>query len=271
MSNEQNPDPMQLENDFKQMDTDTDGFIVKEDMRIIDLDSTDEELKLLFNMMDTDKDGKVSLSEYKRVMQLQIPDGDVSDEEKYASLFKILDSDSDGFISKEDLKLLDPNLTEEDISVTFNHLDTNKDGKASQVDFVNGMLLLKQGNKMDMEEKDVLVLDIGVQKTSTAFYLFLIYLILHGLFLLIHFMYSKELPKSFYIISNGLLFIFYSLLFVYIFYYSLGYYNWLTFIVWWVQLIMTILYMFAPVNSTMIGMQTLFLVFLSVTFFMMIP
>ncbi len=273
MSNEQEIDMEQkLNDDFKKMDVDQDGFISVADMRKLDLDSTDDELDLLFHMMDIDRDGKVSLSEYLRVMRVKTTNGEKeTEEEKFASLFKILDSDADGFISQEDLKLLDPNLSETDVSITFNHLDNDKDGKVSELDFVNGMLLMKEEQKQSMEtDEQQTKLTVELTKTTAAVYLFLVYVLLHAGFLLIHLFNPDSLSPRFYWLSHLLLYIFIVLYVVYLYYRSMGYLNWLTYSPVIIQLAMLIFFaVSSPPYTVLIGVQSLFALYLMVAFFMM--
>lgn len=273
MSNEQEIDTeRKLNEDFNNMDADQDGFISVADMRRLDLDSTEDELELIFRMMDIDRDGKVSLREYLRVMRVKQTNGEnETDEQNFASLFKILDSDSDGFISQEDLKLLDPKMSETDVSIIFNLLDNDKDGKVSELDFVNGMLLMKDGQKQSTEtDEQQIKLRIKLTKTTAAVYLFLVYVLLHFAFIFIHLFNKDSLPSGFYWISHLLLLFFIVLYIIYLYYRSMGYLNWFTISFVFIQLALFLVFALTkPPYTIHIGVQSLIALFLIVMFFMM--
>ncbi|XP_027361038.1 calmodulin-like protein 1 [Abrus precatorius] len=109
-------------NSFKSRDTSTaePNFQPKE-----------EEMKWVFEKFDTNKDGKISLEEYKAAARAL--DRGIGDTEAVKA-FKVMDSDGDGFIDfKEYMEMFngEGKIKETEIKNAFQVFDLNGDGKIS--------------------------------------------------------------------------------------------------------------------------------------------
>ncbi|KAJ1395588.1 EF-Hand 1, calcium-binding site [Sesbania bispinosa] len=90
-----------------------------------------EEMKWVFDKFDTNKDGKISLEEYKAAVKTMR--WDLGDTEVVES-FQVMDSDGDGFIDfKEFIEMFkgDDGVKETEIKSAFQVFDLNGDGKIS--------------------------------------------------------------------------------------------------------------------------------------------
>ncbi|KAL2333562.1 hypothetical protein Fmac_014775 [Flemingia macrophylla] len=90
-----------------------------------------EEMKWVFDKFDSNKDGKISLEEYKQAVRTM--GWGIGDTEAVES-FKVIDTDGDGFIdSKEftDMFNVEERVKETEIKSAFQVFDLNGDGKIS--------------------------------------------------------------------------------------------------------------------------------------------
>ncbi|RDX57783.1 Calmodulin-like protein 1, partial [Mucuna pruriens] len=91
----------------------------------------EEEMKWVFEKFDTNKDGKVSLEEYKAAARAL--DRGIGDAEAVKA-FRVMDSDGDGFIDfKEFMEMFngEGRVKETEIKNAFQVFDLNGDGKIS--------------------------------------------------------------------------------------------------------------------------------------------
>lgn len=93
-----------------------------------------EEVKWVFDKFDTNRDGKISLEEYKSAMRT-MKWVDLGDTESVVESFKVMDSDGDGFIDfKEFVEMFkgdEERVKETEIKSAFQVFDLNGDGKIS--------------------------------------------------------------------------------------------------------------------------------------------
>ncbi|KAK2665094.1 hypothetical protein Ddye_003668 [Dipteronia dyeriana] len=89
------------------------------------------EMKQVFDKFDSDKDGKISKSEYKDILTALGQKGDMNGEA--AKIFRVLDLNEDGFIDfKEFMEVhKKEGVRTRDIQRAFRMFDKNRDGKIS--------------------------------------------------------------------------------------------------------------------------------------------
>ena len=121
------PDPAQirkmLDERFKKADTDSDGFLSKEE--------AEKGMPMVgrrFAEIDANKDGKISREEIDKAMAHREQRGQHGkDGQKHSDeRFKKADKNGDGFLSKDEVTAASPLVRD------FDKIDTNKDGKLSR-------------------------------------------------------------------------------------------------------------------------------------------
>uniref|UniRef100_A0A1I7YZ24 Calmodulin n=1 Tax=Steinernema glaseri TaxID=37863 RepID=A0A1I7YZ24_9BILA len=117
---------------FKQFDTNSDGFIQKDELRNVMIQMgqapTDAEVDEMFEAADSNKDGNIDFNEFLVIARSNpIPAVSLRD------MFYEIDVDLDGFITREELQRafqrMGHFLTDDDAKVVFDVIDANKDGK----------------------------------------------------------------------------------------------------------------------------------------------
>lgn len=96
-------DAQNIEAAFKMFDTNNDGFIDTEEAKsllekLLKRSPTKTQLDNLFNTVDLDKDGRISLQEFSTMMNDR-----KNKQEAHKRLFAEYDTNHDGYISKEEL------------------------------------------------------------------------------------------------------------------------------------------------------------------------
>ncbi|KAI0978992.1 hypothetical protein GJ496_002969 [Pomphorhynchus laevis] len=139
-----------LRDHFSVCDTNQDGFItideLKELMRTLRQEETEERLNAIVKSIDLNRDGRVSFEEFKilfkRLKKLSIIKlGSSSDVNIDAhNAFKVFDRDDDGYITLPEIKLvmsyLGENVDEEKAMQMLKMADANNDGKISEEEFI---------------------------------------------------------------------------------------------------------------------------------------
>jgi len=143
------------------LDADKDGVISKDELRaaLMELDKdnfTEEDVELVMNNSDTNKDGVLDYTEFTSNLVDSLVEYHLrwtKVHEKYASLedqklreaFKSINKKGDGVITKEEfyqaLKTMDPaNFVEEDAEVLFEYADVDENGGIDFEEFTNHLV-----------------------------------------------------------------------------------------------------------------------------------
>jgi len=123
---------------FNLFDKDGKGTIGKSDLKQLlkdmKVELTDEELKDILNDVDEDGSGQIEFKEFKAFMTREM-----SEAQRLKEIFELFDSDGDGYISipelRKTLKQCDYKVTDEGIEQIMKEADINKDGKISFDEF----------------------------------------------------------------------------------------------------------------------------------------
>ena len=90
------------------------------------------ELQNLFKKANTNRDGKIDVPEFMKMVAL-LRDGDSSIDPALLKAFEQFDTDRDGLVSKEEvqstLRACGKDLSDSELKSCFEEADTNKDGK----------------------------------------------------------------------------------------------------------------------------------------------
>ncbi|BHF69543.1 hypothetical protein SprV_0301258900 [Sparganum proliferum] len=130
----------QLLEAFKAADSNKDGFISEEELRIFfEASQIDEsEVKPYMDLMDLTGDGQISLGEYKMMLGLS-----TFSVENVRQIFDRLDVDGSGTITEDEIDGLAeegvPSAMVEDIRQWLRKNDTNKDGKFDFSEFLGAV------------------------------------------------------------------------------------------------------------------------------------
>ncbi|KAI4314961.1 hypothetical protein L6164_027816 [Bauhinia variegata] len=134
-SRPKNPPQAQIKNSFKASKTSS-GW---------SLDSKEEELKWVFGKFDTNRDGKISLQEYKAALRAM---NRGAAETEAAKSFQVIDSDGDGFIDfKEFIEMYEGGgrVKETELQSAFQVFDLNGDGKITAEELSQVLKKLGEG------------------------------------------------------------------------------------------------------------------------------
>merc|ERR1712194_243010 len=132
---------------FIRYDPGNTGYITLEEFKTaLDPDKlSDDEFKQVFKRIDTDKNGKISYTEF---LAATIELHENIEEDRIWDAFEQIDSDNTGFISKENLRdLLGKDYTEERVNRMFEEL--NLECKCDKISFVEFSKAFR--NDYDME------------------------------------------------------------------------------------------------------------------------
>eukprot|EP00300_Choanocystis_sp_HF-7_P041727 c8511_g1_i1.p1 GENE.c8511_g1_i1~~c8511_g1_i1.p1 ORF type:complete len:155 (+),score=48.47 c8511_g1_i1:39-503(+) len=131
---------------FPLFDRDGDGQIgldeLRNIMRALGSDATDDELKDVIAEVDIEGRGALDFPSYLRMMFKMKPQ---EKEDEAKAIFSVFDRKGKGFISQDELafvlKGLGENLTSEELADMISEADKDKDGKVGMEDFVEMMKL----------------------------------------------------------------------------------------------------------------------------------
>lgn len=143
----------ELKEAFRMFDKDGDGTIDSEEltsvMQVLGMNPTAEELEILLNSVDADRNGVIDLDEFVDVMRGHLhhgpSDGAPTPEDELREAFAIFDKDGNGFISADELKSALLNLGEkmEDHEVRAMIAAADKDGNG-QIDYEEFIAMMKE-------------------------------------------------------------------------------------------------------------------------------
>jgi Ca2+-binding EF-hand superfamily protein len=132
---------------FMEVDVDHSGSVSFAELRAFvlkdDETATEEEVKVLFERMDRNKNGSVSKNEFTHFYSLF-----VTQKEEDNIRFAALDVDQSGNITRDELRKFmqreDPSVTEQHVKGLFDLMDRNKDGTVSKKEFLQRYILQKR-------------------------------------------------------------------------------------------------------------------------------
>ncbi|XP_021363809.1 calmodulin-like [Mizuhopecten yessoensis] len=137
---------LQIEDTFELIDTDRDGRISKQEMvkaaSLLGLNPTAEDADVMIKMADSDGDGYINRTEYTSMMSQSYSS---IDQEKQAlqKAFEKLDKDGDGFLSTDELRAAlqyNSDITDDEIDIFFMDADKDGDGKIDYTEFIDSTL-----------------------------------------------------------------------------------------------------------------------------------
>lgn len=136
----------ELREAFRLFDKDGDGAISSEEfgsvMQALGLSPTKEELEILLDSVDTDRNGVIDFAEFVDVMRghLWQADGAPSAEDELKEAFAVFDKDGNGFISKEELKAallnLGERLDDDELEAMIRAADRDGNGEIDYEEFI---------------------------------------------------------------------------------------------------------------------------------------
>ncbi len=126
---------------FQLFDKDSNGEIDTIDLRNIlkklRYDPSDDDLKDMIKEVDTNKDGKVQFHEFLELMSHKMKDHD--SEEEMLEAFKIFDIDNTGYVTKDDFKVvmnhLGEAMTPDELDEMIKDNDDDGDGQLNFEEF----------------------------------------------------------------------------------------------------------------------------------------
>ena len=139
----------ELKEAFRLFDKDSDGTISSDEfgavMQALGLSPTKEELEILLDSVDTDRNGVIDFGEFVDVMRghLWQAEGAPTAEDELKEAFSVFDKDGNGFISKDELRAallnLGERLDEEELEAMMRAADKDGNGEIDYEEFITMM------------------------------------------------------------------------------------------------------------------------------------
>ena len=131
---------------FDQFDKDKDGKIsgkeLENAMVSMGQNPTEEEINEMMNEVDLNRDGKIDFDEFMTLMVKNSPDTQTEDE--VINAFRVFDKEGNGLISSVELKhimmSIGDKMTEEEADEMVNEADIDEDGMINYEEFVRMMM-----------------------------------------------------------------------------------------------------------------------------------
>lgn len=135
----------ELEEAFAMFDKDSDGTITLKELAttlsLLGINPSEEELLVMFNSVDLDKNGVIDYDEFKLLMEQHLKNEPMTEEQELREAFKAFDRDGNGKIDAAELKQAMTSLGE---SVGDNQImdmiqvaDKDGDGEINYEEFVD--------------------------------------------------------------------------------------------------------------------------------------
>ena len=136
-------DEKQLKETFKLFDKDNDGTItkveLKEMMKKLGKEPSDEEVEAMIKEVDSDGDGQIDFEEFKNMMQADAENDEAENEQFLKEAFDFFDKDASGYIDKSELKAtiehMGQKVSAEELEKMMKEADTDGDGQISFEEF----------------------------------------------------------------------------------------------------------------------------------------
>ena len=144
-----------IERLFDIMDTDNDGKISNDEFMNTHIETTIKKRNIIFNVMDTDKDGTLSSDEFAN---LRAESGISNENTKRLILrkltFAIMDTDKNEKVSNDEFvsfRIADARVAG---AIVFKRVDIDSDNALNQSEFTNALIALKEKREQQQQQNN---------------------------------------------------------------------------------------------------------------------
>jgi calmodulin len=135
----------ELKEAFAMFDKDADGNITLRELAttlsLLGINPSEEELMVMFNSVDVDKNGMIDYEEFKVLMKNHLRDEPMAEEQELQETFKAFDRDGNGKIDAEELKqamtVLGESITDGQVMEMIRAADKDGDGQINYEEFLD--------------------------------------------------------------------------------------------------------------------------------------